>query len=496
MTITRLTLSSLTFICSKTDDISYTEAAKSLGLTDHLKGWNQNIAASKKELDILRQEKDKKSKSRDQLETTIDEMIQQFTSRDAQKDSLESPFVVKRKGEDIEDSAPKRQRVHSDGSSSGSQTPKMSELRTQRNDIVQDLRKLDQQIKQVMNFREAFEVERATKLILGRNQYSKDAIRRDFLQGLNELNQDLAAEDEKDLDPSCFTKDYQDVTKSLPVFCVSARAYQKLAGCWEDEESVPGFAKSEHTEISELRAHCVKLTENRRLSHGHTFLNELTRFLNSLTFQIISDDSQATAEAKKTGLHCVRSRMDDFDKAITTAIQIAHQSFKTQVESVIFPKLAEAANTAAQRAPGIVGKWNAPLKDNGLSFQTYKAHIRQDGVYTLNWNKKLIQPMIRRIDTEWQSTFGKDLGDILKHFTDAMMTALDQLRTGIRKDLPQYGLELEQQIPTYKKIFQDLSSTVRLEVLAQQKLIHRRFEPTLQGKMKSVYLQCAQERGE
>ena len=46
---------------------------------------------------------------------------------------------------------------------------------------------------------------------------------------MKELDQELAAEeDEENFDPAKDIRDYDEVARSLPVFCVSSRGYQKL----------------------------------------------------------------------------------------------------------------------------------------------------------------------------------------------------------------------------------------------------------------------------
>jgi hypothetical protein len=59
-------------------------------------------------------------------------------------------------------------------------------------------------------------------------------------------------EDEENFNPEEELRDYDEVAKSLPVFCVSSRAYQKLCGRLQKDEKVPGFKTPEETEVSRL----------------------------------------------------------------------------------------------------------------------------------------------------------------------------------------------------------------------------------------------------
>jgi hypothetical protein len=95
--------------------------------------------------------------------------------------------------------------------------------------------------------------------IAGRNNYSKTAIQRDFADGIKELDMEAAQEEDPDeFNPEDDIRDYDNVARSLPVFCVSSRAYQKLRGRFIREKDVAGYQTCEETEIPQLQAHCKK----------------------------------------------------------------------------------------------------------------------------------------------------------------------------------------------------------------------------------------------
>ena len=87
--------------------------------------------------------------------------------------------------------------------------------------------------------------------IAGRNEYSKGAIQQDFAAGIKELDMENAAEDdEENFNPEEDIRHYDEVARSLPVFCVSSRAYQKMNGRLKKDENVPGFKTPEETQVS------------------------------------------------------------------------------------------------------------------------------------------------------------------------------------------------------------------------------------------------------
>lgn len=136
----------------------------------------------------------------------------------------------------------------------------------------------------------------------GRNAYSRGAIQNDFAQGIKELDQELAAEDdEENFDPDADSRDYDEVARSLPVFCVSSRGYQKLQGRLRKEPAVPGFKTVEETEMPQLQAHCKELTKVGRSANCKRFINNLSQLLNSLTLWASNDGTgdHLTAEQKE-----------------------------------------------------------------------------------------------------------------------------------------------------------------------------------------------------
>lgn len=85
-------------------------------------------------------------------------------------------------------------------------------------------------------------------------------------------------------DPDQDVRDYDEVARSLPVFCVSSRAYQKLSGRLEkDDFRSHGFLSVEDTEIPQLQEHAQKLTEGGRRSHCYRFLNDFSQLVNSMS---------------------------------------------------------------------------------------------------------------------------------------------------------------------------------------------------------------------
>ena len=117
---------------------------------------------------------------------------------------------------------------------------------------------------------------------------------------MKELDQELAAEeDEENFDPEKDIRDYDEVARSLPVFCVSSRGYQKLQGRLKKDPPVPGFQTLEETEIPQLQVHCKELTVAGRTATCKRFMTNLSQLLNSLTLWASNDGTGANLTAEQ-----------------------------------------------------------------------------------------------------------------------------------------------------------------------------------------------------
>jgi len=95
-------------------------------------------------------------------------------------------------------------------------------------------------------------------------------------------------------------RDYDAVAESLPVFCVSSRAFQKLSGRLQrDDFNNNGFRDLEDTEIPQLQAHAKKLTEAGRASSCRRFLNDLIQLINSMKMWATNDGTQSNLSDKE-----------------------------------------------------------------------------------------------------------------------------------------------------------------------------------------------------
>ena len=146
----------------------------------------------------------------------------------------------------------------------------------------------------------------ATYCIQARNNYSTTAIKQDFAAGLQELDMEAAEkEDAVNFDPTKQMRDYGDVAKQLPVFCVSSRGYQKLCGRLRRDGDPPVFSSAEETGMPQLQSHCMKLTEKGREYGARKFINNLSLMINSLSLWAVQTSNSGGFGVDDQTFHCL-----------------------------------------------------------------------------------------------------------------------------------------------------------------------------------------------
>ena len=465
---------SVTFICSKTDDISLMEATASLGLEDEIGDlWTKTDAYDKdiREMEkTLEEHKDRRNdvcavmeQAEEDLEVweKLRDDVQEGKSAYAPKtksakrkrnadtsssrkksrmDDSDNDFV-----DDSSDSADDEddEASESDGHSEDEAQPplteneivaKMVELKAIRKNGRQERAKLGEEIKIIKNQIKAIEEQSnviaatiAEHCISGRNNYSRDAIRQDFAAGIKEIDQELSEQmDAANFDPEKDARDYDEVAKSLPVYCVSSRGYQKLMGRLKKDADVHGFKDVVETEIPQLQAHCKKLTEAGREGACRRFLNSLSQLLNSLRLWSSSDGvvrMLSEGQLKRESLW-LEDRLTKFDKVrkvfffclvlaaneANTLVQSLERQVKQicnqlteEVQDSIIESFEVAAKSAATGAIQTVQHWGQKVdRENraagGLYWSTYKAVCRRDGVFRdIDFNGQLTEPIIKHV---------------------------------------------------------------------------------------------------
>ncbi|KAF1980770.1 hypothetical protein K402DRAFT_343737 [Aulographum hederae CBS 113979] len=547
--------SSVSFICSKTDDISITEAADSLNLGpkiqddfDERKRLDAERLAAKKSMDKLREEK-----------SVFEEIIERSDSQietweDLQNDCKDEDTVYapteksnKRKHVGKTSKKPRKKRpnlesddsdfiVSDDAESVGQSSDEdEAESETDRGDpltmeqIEEKLGQLKQQKKSARRNKSELETQIREKkklvgelraeqdkvtaqmnaiCISGRNKYSKGAIQQDFAAGIRELDQENAEEeDEENFNPEEELRDYDEVARSLPVFCVSSKAYQKLCGRLQKDSAVPGFQSAEETEIPQLQAHCRKLTEAGRVVTCRTFLNKLVQLLGSLGIWATTEGrSRLTDDERNDEAGFLKERLRDLEQGFEHAVTTCLKEIASVLTQEVYNKFELAESHATDAAIPTSEKWGAHRELGGLVWASYKAVCRRNGVFTNakgthDFNSQLTEPLQKYLASGWEATFVRRTPRVLQQFHKDCSALVRAFHNAIHVRAISSGVSLRglhalsQQLSAWENAFHALSLDLNHSIQEKQKDASRQFVPVISNCMIQAYAVCVEESG-
>ncbi|KAF2031640.1 hypothetical protein EK21DRAFT_62781 [Setomelanomma holmii] len=553
--------SSVTFICSKTDDISITEAIDTLELEDEvqelederkrfqrqIKDVQEKIGALKEEQDVYRisqKEVADEIEMWDQLKERFDEgetvyaPVPQSVKR--KKSSSDNARKRRHKSDDDddddddfivsdEDDASTDDDSDSDADAEEVQAPKAPLTGDEIKDKVKQLREakkmarrevaeraesikqLRPQIQECKKEIDRMKADISHICIAGRNDYSKRAIQQDFAAGIKELDQENAAEEDEDnFNPDAELRDYDEVARSLPVFCVSSRAYQKMCGRMQKDDDVPGFKTPEETGMPQLQAHCTKLTEAGRIQTARTFLLSLCQQLTTFSLWASNDGAglKMTNEDKRKQVRYLEKRLGELEKGLEEAVRACLNVLKKEMNDQIFGKYPDLIEEAINSAPVTAQNWGAHRADGGLAWATYKAIVRRDGSYhsssagRRDFNADLVDPIAKKLATSWERAFQNRLPKAFDAFVKASGRLLHNFHQAVEERARQNGVRLaslsalKTQIYTYEQLFADLNQVLVTLMTEQQREANRDFTPTIANIMHTVYDMCTTESGQ
>lgn len=323
--------STMTFACTKIDEINIREMSNVAELRPELKRMNAYIDEKRQEQASTEQQLAQKQPELAQAEKRLVETsakydIYEDITREGRgllsNSSLtNSPHPGQKRR--LPDGGPapdgKRQAMDSGGEIvGGDQDDRQAQPDVHTNDSTDyavtqeaqdEYQKLDQQFAEIQNLREQakqekdelaadvvqlrarldeiqyaisrLEDQKRANCIRHRNRYVIQAIKSDFIAGVRESDEERSGLDDN-WDPATETRDYDKLANELPVLTVSARAYQKKMGRANDEQEPAGFTTLEDTGIPAALRHCEQLTLAGRRKNADYFLASMSKLLNTL----------------------------------------------------------------------------------------------------------------------------------------------------------------------------------------------------------------------
>lgn len=381
----------------------------------------------------------------------------------------------------------------------------LGEMEKQQEALKEELSILDKE-------RNDAAVDAARMCISKRNDVVKKTIRVDFAAGVKEVD-DYEAQDDENYDPSVERRDYEVVARSLPVFTISAKAYQQICRTKKRETPVAGFRALLDTEIPQLVEHALKLPEKGRIAARRTLYNDLRQLLNSLTIWCTADDTdlgsaQMTAEEKTYEMQYLKIAMSNLQKELDFAIAIQ----KKELESIVFKEIGSKSNAAIRHAAKVIGglveRW--PLKEPdglGIHFATYRCTCRREGEKTkaaksFNFNEAILEPYLKNIATGWEQAFSRSIPASLDKFVTKFTTILREFhsmmaaRPELQKCKKSSMRIFSQQLDIHSKSIEATIESMKADIQSEQRQASRMFPPEIKTEMKKVYQLCTKETGE
>jgi hypothetical protein len=548
--------SNVTFICSKTDDISITEAADSLGIEGQVQGsWdeinklekdetalNENIKELNEQYSVYGKvfsTQDKLIEVWEKLQDKIDSGGEVYAPREKSipKKRKRGGYVQSsRKYINLDSDVESDEDVASDHDDSDEEMSfeecaearkepltreqikatleackrKKAEARKQKSSISSLISGAKQDIKGIDKKIKGLKANISALCIAGRNEFSKSRIQDDYAQGIKELDQDNAAEqDEEHFNPDVDIRDYEEIARSLPVFCVSSRAYQKMSGRLEKDGKVLGFKTPEQTGMPQLKVHCKKLTEAGRILSCRVFLNGLSGLLLSISlwcrndgFGIKLTDAQRRAEVShvQKGLKILES---EFHEAICSCAEDITETLNVNIYQII----PVSVSNAKQAALPVAERWGSDRDNGGLWHNTYKAVCRRSGGPFISggvqhdFNKQLSEPVEKRLVSGWERCFQRQLPTDIKAFHEDMGLTLREFHASVEEGARLRGTSsvgmhiLASKLPTLEAKFGELTEQLNAVISEKQKEANRKLTPVIARCMQHAYQLCYSESG-
>ncbi|KAL8382357.1 hypothetical protein RB595_006242 [Gaeumannomyces hyphopodioides] len=527
--------SAITFICSKTDDISVSEAVESLELHEEMAELRDLKDKIGTKLQIANEAIETKTRDRHNLSRKLEELDDEIDTWEhlAEQNSIGSKVYLpsSRKRKRLANPSGARKNMSSpdsDDEGSGSDTeneeePEKSEpldghhiaekifnlrlqskgLRASKKSLASEIDELRININDLTAHQNNLDMEVAATCIQGRNEYARDVIQQDFARGIQELDQEAMFEkDEESFDPDLEVKDYEALGRALPVFCVSARAYQYLCGrLKKDKLKARGFADKKATDIPCLQDHVRTLSSAARASQCRHFLSELAQIINSMRIwtapqQMGQDDSET----------------QDIQDLLDRKMQQLHQSFLEVVQECVdsinrtfserIIKRVEKMQAAASSAVETARAWGEAKSPGGMYYPTYKATARRKGVFNgaagpKNLNMDLLNPIMGSLAPTWEDVFGHRVPMFLDKFTRDAQAAVREFHNRMCQDsgISSTTALLNKQLPLYVQNMNHMLHQVKDSIAAAQRDANRSMEPVITAKMVPAYTACVVERG-
>jgi hypothetical protein len=257
-----------------------------------------------------------------------------------------------------------------------------------------------------------------------RNEYSTAQLKEDFKTGLKDLlrvnGDDGDAEEEYDEDEqggasSASASALDNI--ELPVFCISANDYLKVAGIKSSGDGKAAtFCDPESTNIPSLFQFVSTLTSRRRDVAARSLLRASSDLLNGIKLYI-ADSGTADEALGETAKHAFESQAESLQRTMQQCSASFTAAVRQRVKDSLKPAVDAGTAQARSAALTTVTTWGSKDRRSreqrnggGLYWGTYQATVRRDGVYNsgscgaIDMNQELTDPVEAAMMVGWNTT--------------------------------------------------------------------------------------------
>lgn len=362
--------SNVTFVCSKTDDISVAGVADKLDVDGTIRAiWDREEECSREILKLKREmrrqadEREELEERREELETQRPKkrkLAEVLNSDNAQ--GLQDPST----GVDAADGDPEAEIAHV-GKEIVRIRKVLKEMKTRMSDLQAESR--------------ALKIEATAKCVEARNKYSKGAIRTDFADGVREMAEDTETQQPGNITQPAAEQDYAQIAQSLLVFCVSSRGYQYLMGRCLKDGDIGGYRCPADTEIPQLQEHGMRLGELELLTTNKEFLADLAGLLRSMLLWASSGCSSRNGQVQPLSdrdiskMSCLNSLLAALELELKSRIKSTISGISTRVKDELLEPISPMCMDASRKLPGIAFRWQEKKNAQGgpLQYPTFRS---------------------------------------------------------------------------------------------------------------------------
>ncbi len=300
-------------------------------------------------------------------------------------------------------------------------------------------------------------------------------------------------------------RDYNQIAASLPVFCVSSRAYQQMLGNAPDDAPSAGFLSLEDTGIPQLQAYAKESCIGNRAMVCQRALHDINHTLQSLSRWISGDNLMPRVQLSEDEMAYEMVQVGVAISELKDKIQITRHravlGINTMLQESIYAKHKSAAKTATAKAEPTVEGWGAHKSDGGMSAQGYKAACRREGSWKgKSFNNDLLEPFEKKIATSWEMIFTRRLPEEIERLMNEIRTELGQfhsamaMRPALRSCSIVVVNMLEQQMGAHMLKLNTERFTE--EFMVKQRRVSRGSADLVGRVMAEAYRDCAAQQGQ